>query len=108
MNYSIITSAKFDRELKRLSKKYSSLKREYAELIDSLETNPLQGTPIAHGCNKIRISIASKGRGKSGGARVITYVYVQGKTVYLLSIYDKSEQESLSDKELEEILKTIQ
>ena len=69
--------------------------------------DPFQGTPIGHSCYKVRLSIASKGKGKSGGARIITYVYVEGKTVYLLSIFDKSEKENISDKELLKLLKEI-
>jgi hypothetical protein len=53
------------------------------------------------------LSIASKGKGKSGGARVITHIYVSGKVVYLLSIYDKSEQSTVSEKELIELVKAI-
>jgi hypothetical protein len=53
---------------------------------------------------KIHLSIASKGKGKSGGARIITYVLVNNKTVYLLSIYDKSEQDGISDKKLQELI----
>ena len=107
MSYSIKLSSRFQREAKKLIKKYTSLLSELNELRTNLQENPVQGTPIAHGCYKIRISIASKGKGKSGGARVITYVYVEGKTIYLLAIYDKSEQESISNKELKSLLKEI-
>jgi len=72
-----------------------------------LEANPKQGTALGHECYKIRLSISSKGKGKSGGARVITYVLFAEKTVYLLAIYDKSEQDSISAKELRELLKNI-
>ncbi|OIQ95983.1 toxin HigB-2 [mine drainage metagenome] len=107
MSYNVIASGRFQKEMKRLVKKYPSLKNEYAVLIDSLETNPVQGIALHHNCYKIRISIASKGKGKSGGARVITNVFIKGKTVYLLTIYDKSEMENISDKELLELLKEI-
>lgn len=80
---------------------------EYIALLDSLEQNPEQGTPIGNHCFKIRIAIASKGKGKSGGARVIIHVVVTDKIVFLLDIYDKSEQENISEKELAELLKMI-
>lgn len=70
-------------------------------------SNPVQGIFIGRNCYKIRLSIASKGKGKSGGARVITYVHIKGEIVYLLTIYDKSETEDISDKELEKILEEI-
>jgi len=72
MSYNVIAIAPFDRQLKQLAKKYPSLKKEYSDLIDSLELNPRTGTPLGKNCYKIRLSIASKGKGKSGGARVIT------------------------------------
>ncbi|OFX59509.1 MAG: hypothetical protein A2046_11955 [Bacteroidetes bacterium GWA2_30_7] len=108
MSYKINTSHKFVRELKRLSKKYPSLKREYAELIPHLENNPFEGTHIGYGCYKIRLAVTSKGKGESGSARIITYVYVQKETVYLISIYDKSEQANISDKEIKERLRMIE
>ena len=76
-------------------------------MIESLEHNPEQGTKIGHNCYKIRLSIASKGKGKSGGARVITNIVISEEAVFLLSIYDKSEKDNLSDKELTELLKHI-
>ena len=72
-----------------------------------MEKNPEQGTNLGNNCYKIRVSIESKGKGKRGGARVITNIVIAEKTVYLLSIYDKSDKENLTDKELKELLKFI-
>ncbi len=72
-----------------------------------LESDPKHGTQIGNNCYKIRLSIASKGKGKSGGARVITYVQVIHTSVYLLSIYDKSELENITDKELNVLINEI-
>lgn len=77
------------------------------ELVQELKENPEQGTPIGKNCFKIRLGIASKGKGKSGGARVIANFVVTDSTVFLLAIYDKSERENLSDKELSELLRYI-
>ncbi len=107
MSYSIKTIFVFEKQTKRLVKKYPSLKNELYELIQKLKENPEIGTGIGKNCYKIRISIASKGKGKSGGARIITHIVIAEETVYLLSIYDKSEQETLSQKELDELLKYI-
>lgn len=108
MNYKIKTIPSFDKALKRLVKKYPSLKDEYTTLIDSLEASPKLGTPLGNNCFKIRLSIASKGKGKSGGARLITHVLIEGRTVYLLDIYDKSELSNITDKELQQLLREIQ
>ncbi len=107
MSYKVKSIPKFEKELKRLAKKYPSLKHEYLKLIQSLKQQPEQGSPLGNNCFKIRLAVASKGKGKSGGARVITYVQVLQTSVYLLTIYDKSEQENIPDKELEELLKWI-
>jgi hypothetical protein len=89
-------------------KKYVSLVDELRELGEALRQNPAMGTPIGRSCYKIRLAIKSKGKGKSGGARVITYYYIYGKTVYLLSIYDKAEQASISEEKIAELLLGIE
>lgn len=107
MSYNILTIPPFDKQLKRLAKKYPSLKNEFAELLERLEQDPEQGTNLGNNCYKIRLAIASKGKGKSGGARVITNFVITEETVFLISIYDKSEKEYLTDKELYELLKFV-
>ena len=107
MSYNVLTIPPFDKQFKRLVKKYPSIKNEFARLLDSLEQVPEQGTNLGNNCYKIRIAIASKGKGKSGGARVITYFVIAEETVFLIPIYDKSEKETLSDKELKELLKNL-
>jgi hypothetical protein len=107
MSYNVLTIPPFDKQLKRLAKKYPSLKNEFAELLESLEQEPEQGINLGNNCYKIRIAIASKGKGKSGGARVITNFVIAEETVFLISIYDKSDKENLTDKELDELLKYV-
>ena len=107
MNYNIKVIPRFEKNLKKLAKKFPSLKSEYINLIQSLKDNPKQGTPLGKNCYKIRFSIASKGKGKSGGARVITNIIISDKTVFLLSIYDKSDKNNISEKELIELLNDI-
>lgn len=107
MNYKVLSIPPFDKQLKRLAKKFPSLKKDFANLIGSLEQNPQQGTSLGNNCYKIRLAIASKGKGKSGGARIITNFIIAEETVFLISIYDKSERQNLSDKELIELLKEV-
>ena len=97
----------FERSVKPLMKKYPSLKSELLNLIDSLEMNPTLGTPLGNDFYKIRLAIKSKGKGKSGGARVITAVKVVQEKVYLAAIYDKSEAENISDSLLKMIADQI-
>jgi mRNA-degrading endonuclease RelE of RelBE toxin-antitoxin system len=107
MNYNILPTHKFEKEIKRLIKKYPSIKNEYAALITELKTNPIAGTPLGDDCYKIRLAIASKNKGKSGGARVITYVVVNDSVIFLLTIYDKAEQDNVTDKELKAMIKNL-
>ncbi|AJH14962.1 type II toxin-antitoxin system RelE family toxin [Myroides profundi] len=107
MSYNIIATPKFLKEAKKLGKKYHSLKEDLSLLIEELQQNPMLGTALANNCYKVRIAIKSKGKGKSGGARVITHLVIENDTIYLLSIYDKSEYDSISDSEIKELLKLI-
>lgn len=107
MSFNVKTISVFERQAKRLMKKFPSLKKEILELIQELKEEPKKGTSIGNNCYKVRLSIASKGKGKSGGARVVTHLVVKDNSVYLLTIYDKSEIESLSDKEILELIELI-
>lgn len=80
------------KKLKRLVKKYKSLPKDLAPIIGKLEQDPTIGISIGKNCYKIRIVISSKSKGKSGGGRMITYVRVLKNIVFLMDIFDKSEQ----------------
>ena len=107
MSYNILPTSKFSKEIKRLIKKFPSLKSEFANLISLLSENPTTGTSLGENCFKIRIAIASKNKGKSGGARIITYLILKDKSVFLLTIYDKAEKQNITEKELKEMIKEI-
>jgi mRNA-degrading endonuclease RelE of RelBE toxin-antitoxin system len=107
MSYKILPTLRFQKEVKRLLKKYPSLKNDLADLIDQLIENPELGIALGNNCFKIRLAIASKGKGKSGGARIITYVFFKMETVYLLSVYDKSEQNAISDSDIIDLVKSL-
>lgn len=98
---------KFAKEFKDLSKRYRSLPDDLDNLLRTLLSNPFQGIPLGKNCYKIHLKITSKNTGKSGGARVITHVYVEDDTVILLSIYDKSEKSDISDDEIKERLANL-
>ena len=100
MSYNIIYTHEFEKEIKKITKKYLSLKKDFKQLLKELSVSPMSGTPLGNNCYKIRLSITSKGKGKSGGARVITYVAVIKETIVLISIYDKSEQSAITDVEI--------
>ena len=108
MKFKIYYTPEFEKQLKRLSKKHKSLAKDLEALVKLLEENPTTGTPLGNNCYKIRLAVSSKGKGKSGGARVITCVIVADNEVYLADIYDKSEQENITDKRLKELAAQIQ
>ena len=103
----IVPSPKFDREIKRLAKKYRSIPQDFRILLQLLQANPTMGEPLGKDCFKIRMAISSKNKGKSGGARVITCVKIVDDTLFLLSIYDKSEQANIPDDEIDAVLKSL-
>lgn len=107
MKYTIEISPTFQKEAKHLLKKFRSLHKELEEFRNSLLENPFQGTPLGKNCFKIRLAIASKGKGKSGGAKIITYVFVEKGIIYLLTIFDKSEKENITSQELSDLLNSI-
>ena len=107
MSCSVIPSEKFKKEAKRLIKKFPSLKQELAGLSTTLTNEPETGTPMGNNTYKIRLAVKSKGKGKSGGARVITYIVTEDKEVYLLTIYDKSEFSNIDDKIIKSIIETL-
>jgi mRNA-degrading endonuclease RelE of RelBE toxin-antitoxin system len=97
MSYNVLATSFFERELKALAKKHRSLKKDLEALITKLEENPTTGTELGNHCYKIRLAITSKGKGKSGGARISTHVHISAQNVSLLAIYDKSEMENITD-----------
>ncbi|GAB5465716.1 MAG: hypothetical protein Kapaf2KO_11520 [Candidatus Kapaibacteriales bacterium] len=107
MNYKVKTIIVFERQAKKLIKKYPSLKYEIKDLVHVLKSSPQLGTSLGNNCYKIRIAIKSKGKGKSGGGRIISNILVDENEVYLLSIYDQANKDDLSVNELKELLKYI-
>ncbi len=108
MNCNIITTKGFAKQLKRLAKRYKSIKDDVRSLVDELIEEPFSGISLGQNIYKIRMSITAKGGGKSGGARVIYHTVIiekNGADITLLTIYDKSEQESISDTDIKKLIK---
>jgi len=95
MSYSVKTTPHFDKEVKKIAKKHKGIKSDLTKLIDDLEKNPSMGTDLGQNVYKIRLAISGTNKGKSGGARVITYVIVVIETVFLAEIYLKSEHDTI-------------
>lgn len=110
MNFEIQTTSYFDREAKQLAKRHRSFVDDLTALRESLLANPYQGTELSPGIRKVRLTISSKGRGKSGGARVITFTYLvneENGTVILLLLYDKADTSNIKISVVRQILKDL-
>jgi hypothetical protein len=103
----ITFTPEFKREYKKLAKRYLSLDDDMKALLIRIYENPSLGTSLGSGAFKIRLAISSKKKGKSGGARVITYYISEDAELYLLSIYDKSEQSDILDKVLKQLINRV-
>lgn len=111
MKYKIETLPSFDKKFKKLAKKYKSLKTDFKEFISELSQNPTAGADLGNGIRKVRMSISDKGKGKSHGARVITHtaiISVEEGVITLLTIYDKAEQSTISDKEIARLIQEME
>lgn len=110
MSCSIKVSDDFARGAKRLAKKYPSFKKDYKEFLDSIAENPLQGDEITKNIRKVRMLIKSKGKGKSGGARVITFNIlseIENGQVVLLLIYDKEEASTVKINVIKQLVRDL-
>ncbi len=110
MNFDIKTSSYFEAEIKRLAKRHRSLVSDLKAFMNSLKENPLQGIELAPGIRKVQMAIKSKGKGKAGGARIITFNVLVSKeegTIFLLLIYDKADASSIKVSVIKEIIKEM-
>ncbi len=118
MKTKVRVTKSFKKQAKKLLKKYASLRNELMELESILLNNPYHGTKLNENLYKIRVAVKSKGKGKSGGLRAITYLETEVViltesmsnfeiTVNLIAIYDKSETENITSKEITELIKNI-
>lgn len=111
MSFEIIATPEFQSEAKTLQKRHRSFKSDLKNLVISLTNNPFQGVELSPGIRKIRMAITSKGRGKSGGARIITYTIVTAEMegrVYLMNVYDKSDFTTVELSVIKEVVQQLE
>lgn len=104
MRNNVILLRSFARSAKKLAKRYHSFTDDLTKLIGELKVNPMLGVSLGGNLRKIRLAIQSKGKGKSGGARVITYVVLVEDTIFLLAVYDKADMENIPDDDLKSLV----
>lgn len=101
----VVFATDFKTAYKRLKRKYASFDADFRTLMRSLLDKPEQGTELFDGIRKIRLNIKSKGKGKSGGARIIIRVKQIDNILAFLFVYDKSEMANVRDEYLRDIIK---
>lgn len=108
MTIKFVHTPDFDAKAKNLNKKYPSFRNDLEEILKEIKKNPKIGSDLGHKVRKVRMAIESKGKGKSGGARILTYEALTLETdqkIILLYIFDKSEMDNVSDKFIKWLLK---
>ena len=106
-SYTVKTIPAFERQASRLAKKYRSFATDLRQLVENLSENPTQGVALGGGAFKVRFAIRSKGRGKSGGGRVIYFIVTHDREIWLLAIYDKSELASVDSAAVKQLIADI-
>lgn len=107
MSYEIIPTEYFGKKLKKLQKKYPHIGADVKNLCNNIDISIAGGDALGKDCHKIRMKITDKNSGKSGGARVILQAKIIQQKVYLLTIYDKGDQESITDNEVDRLLSQL-
>ncbi|MCH8317991.1 MAG: type II toxin-antitoxin system RelE/ParE family toxin [Bacteroidetes bacterium] len=110
MKNNVYTTPLFDKKFKKFKRKFPSLENEIDELIKELKQNPKQGIDLGANIYKIKLASKSKGKGKSGGFRIITYLIAEKKKeteIYLITIYDKSEDSNIRKQIIIKLIKSI-
>ncbi len=108
MSNKIIVRQTFQKQAKRLAKRYKSFPNDLQKLVNQLKENTTLGISLGGNIYKIRLSIASKNKSKSGGARVVSYAYQITQTVYLLTIYDKADTENITNEKLKYLIAEVE
>lgn len=96
-------SDNFLKEAKKLSKKYKLLKTDLQQTVKEITSNEDLGVYLGCDLYKKRVKNSSIPTGKSGGFRLIIYKQIEEKIV-LISIYSKTDRETLTDEELSELV----
>lgn len=105
----VVLLPEFKKNAKKLNKRYASFARDFENFLAEITANPLLGTDLGGGLRKVRMRISAKGKGKSGGARIISHnilTSMKDGKVTLVTIYDKSNRDSISKQEIEQLLKS--
>ena len=80
---------------------------QYRSLQEKLVENPEAGKLIPRGKGLRKYRWAASGKGKSGGARIIYYLYLSDDKIYMLFPYKKSDQEDLTAEQMKILINYV-
>jgi len=103
-NLSIRDTFAFNKAVKKLKKKYKHIEKGYMSFVNTIETIDDLDINLGSGVYKVRIANSDKNSGKSSGYRLISYLKLIDNELYLVFIYDKSEIENLTEKEIDTLI----
>jgi len=107
---SVKVSQLFKRKVKPLSKKYHTLRESIDELGEALIKGPYLGESYGGNIYKVRLSDKSKGKGKSGGFRILYYLAIQqgnDTIIILITILNKGEINTIKKTDAEYLLTQV-
>ncbi len=96
----------FDKQFKKLAKKYNFIKKDLSSFVEDFDSTHKQAIFIKNNIYKIRLQNTNKNKGKSAGYRIYYYVKMDD-IVYLITIYDKSEIEMINENVVMDAIKDI-
>lgn len=107
MNYKVLPTPRFKNQVKKLKKKFPLIDDELREFEQNISKNPAQGANLGNKTYRSKIAAKSIGKG-NGGARVITYIMKEDFEIYLLTIYDRPEVSTVTDKAVEAMVREVE
>ena len=95
----------FTKAIKQLQKRFKNIETDCEEFVQSIQTTENLGINLGNGVFKVRIANSDKKSGKSSGYRLISYLKLIDNKLYLMYIYDKSDFETVSEKQIDDLIK---
>lgn len=105
--FSVFESVTYKHSKKQLKKRFRQIDSDVNQFLHSLESVNDLGISLGDGIYKVRIANSDKNKGKSAGYRLITLLKVIESHIHLIYIYDKSDLENITEKELDEMVREI-
>ena len=102
----VVESDEFRKDIKKIGKRYRSVKQDVRSLTAQLKAGETPGDRITgnkYPVYKVRVKNSDIKKGQSGGYRVIYYIRT-AEVILLTNIYSKSDRSDISNKEVEDVI----